>query len=120
MNTETNEQYEMRIKDLEARLQYQKKLCEDLQQSILFDNSMQKVAPVSAPVQESKTGRRPYSKKTPLKEYLEENKENEEMLKELKKLPGLQDCKKVPLQLVRSYLTVLFRNKMQSIEDVNQ
>ena len=95
---------EQRVVDLETRLEYQQKLCAELQHALLFESSK--------PKEQSRGEKRKYSKETPLKEYIQTNSDNQELLAPLKKL--CPDGKEPTQALVRAYLSMMF--KYQDLE----
>ena len=97
----------MKVKELEDRLEYQRKLCEDLQKSILMDTDRNHLK--SEKHEASK--KRKYNTQTPLKEFIETYKEHEDILQALRQLPGLENSRNIPSCLVRSYLSALFKVK---------
>jgi hypothetical protein len=96
-------QLQARIKELEARLEYQKKLSEELQTSLLFDS-----------VGKVKNKRNKYRKDTPLKTYIKNHWNDADVkLKLAESIPGVT-VGNISKQLLRSYLTVMYRNTLNS------
>lgn len=99
---------DMIIKDLKNKLQYQKALCEELQRALIVESH----PPKTKKEDENKVEKRAYKTNTPLKEYIQKNKNNEKVLDALYNLQGIEKSQPLPLQLVRSYLTVLFKQQV--------
>lgn len=92
-------QLQARIKELEARLEYQKKLSEELQTSLLFDS-----------VGKVKNKRSKYRKDTPLKTYIKTHWNDADVkLKLTESLPGVT-VGNISKQLLRAYLSIIYRN----------
>jgi hypothetical protein len=96
--------YETIIKDLQNRLNYQKNLCDDLQ-SVIMNESQQTQSPPQQIVN-VKLPKRKYQIDTPLRNYIRENMDNPSIIKVLSMLPG---CTYPSKQLIRAYLTNLFK-----------
>jgi hypothetical protein len=93
-------QLQSRVKELEARLEYQKKLCDELQTSLLFDS-------IKA---NAKNKRNKYRKDTPLKTFIKNHWNDADVkLAIAQSLPGVK-IGNISKQLLRSYLSIMYRN----------
>lgn len=92
-------QLQARIKELEASLEHQKKLSDELQTALLFDTVKQN----------AKQKRNKYRKDTPLKTYIKNNWNNGEIRMKLAESLGVS-VGNVPKTMLRSYLSIKYKN----------
>jgi hypothetical protein len=94
---------EQRVLELEKRLEFQQKLCNDLQHALLFETK-----------QQPQNDKRKYNKATPLKEFIQTNLENESMLKPLVDLCHTHFDTEPSMCLLRAYLSMYYKNEQQN------